>query len=73
MPQDVQELFSLVAQSPDSVPLKSSALLTGTAKAAAEFRRGVNLTAGFDLRGAKTHPSCRDQNTSTLLPPTRVA
>jgi hypothetical protein len=27
------------------------ALLTGTAQAAAEFRRGINLGAGFDFRG----------------------
>ncbi len=51
MPEADKELFSLIATSPDNVQLQGTALLNGTAKAAAEFRRGIDLTAGFDFRG----------------------
>ncbi len=46
-----QELFRLGASTPERAFAHGHALAYATAEAAAEFRRGANVSLGFDLQG----------------------
>src|SRR5262245_123194 len=50
MPGRNQELFSISAETPNGVPIHASAVAAGSAAATANFRRGIDLSAGFDFR-----------------------
>ncbi len=44
-----RELFALSTATPEGIPFHGAATVRGSAQASAEFRRGVDLSAGFDF------------------------
>ena len=61
-----KELFSLETKSPRDVPVHGMALLRGTAQGSADFRRGIDLSAGFDFRAEAGFSAVSDYLTATF-------